>query len=320
MLRLQYYEETVEKLLRESKKMEGKWMSGFGTALDPLPAGVRARPDDDEPRLAFAKSLPASDPFRQFVEYQLTVARLNGRDTPERLKAVLASSRLLKHHRDEWRPPWTEEAARRVQEYHFHRGFVELIRISGKDFQEFGEALLQIALIRHLDFTSTAGVWGRLSQNPLLSKIRSISISYNGLKDEDLTMLSRSTIFTELRWLCLSNNDIGEKGIESMAANQNAFPRLEYVSFAGNDCDPVEQFSADGDLILDSWLPEAGKKLEQKYGRIEWLHLKTRRLTDLPPDRFSFPTGAADGHNGANWLTGHRKVGGLPNEDLLEAC
>lgn len=258
-------------------------------AVDPL-GHVLSHPDEDQPRINFAKKLPLTDPHRDFILHQLTMARLEkDRHNPERLDAVLASSQLLQSHYRDWRPKWDDDAAARVQEYCFHRGFVELIRISGSDFQKAASKLFTKAPIRHLDFVSTAGRWRHLSNDENLSTIRSISISNNNLTDEDVGWFVRSRYLTNLRWLSLSNNDIKEDGVRSIIAARKNLPALHYISFAGNYCDPVERFASDGDLITDIWLPEVGEKLEKEFGRINWLHIRTRSLRDLPPNRFVIP-------------------------------
>lgn len=267
-------------------------MGGAHAKRDRDVGQVLRDPDKDQPRIDFAATLPSTDqPLRSFIHHQLTIARLETDcDNPERLDAVLASSQLLQNHYRDWRPRWSDEIAARVQEYFFHRGFVELIRISGNDFREAGSKLFEKAPIRHLDLLSTAGLWQELYNNKNLRTIRSISMSNNDLTDDDVYWFARSPFLKKLRWLSLSNNDIGEDGVRSIAAaRESNLPALDYISFAGNYCDPVERFASDGDLITDTWLPEVGERLEKEFGPIKWLHIRTRSLRDLPPNRFSLP-------------------------------
>jgi hypothetical protein len=307
-----------KKTLRGSKKLEDNEMEGVQRALDPL-SQVLSFPDQDEPRINFASKLDATDPRRDFIRHQLVIAHLDrdrDKDNPKRLEAVLASSQLSENHYRDWRPGWRDDVAERVQEYRFHRGFVELVKISGEDFLEVGSELLKAAPIRHLDLMSTAGFWQQLSRDQELRTIRSISIFNDDLTDEDVYWLAQSSFLMELRWLSLSNNDIREAGVTSIAAaHGTTLPLLKYVSFAGNYCNPVERFSSDGDLIADTWLPEFGKKLEQAYGRISWLHIQAQSLKNLPPDRFALPEESI-------FFTGldrHSRVSGSPIGILAEA-
>lgn len=266
-------------------------MSATQPQVDPL-TQVLMDPDSDGPRIAFASAVASTDSNRAaFIRRQVAIASIAGNDD-ERQRAILLTAQLLSKHSAEWRPDWPEDLTRAVCDYGFHRGFVELIEISGADFLEMGEALLRTAPIRHLNLTGTAGLWKDLHQSPLLAKIRSISVTDNDLTDEDLYWFARTPYGEELRWLDLSNNDIGKSGVDYLAATFS-FPNLDYVSLAGNLCDPVERFASDGDLITDAWLPQDGQELERKYRPIGWLHIRATHLQELPPDRFALPKNAS---------------------------
>jgi uncharacterized protein (TIGR02996 family) len=276
---------------------------------------VLASPDDDTPRLAYANLLGDANPRSLFIRAQLTIARHNSdRNNPECFQAFQKSSRLRERHYAVWRPNWSDEVAKRVLDYKFYKGFVELVKISGADLLEFGAEVLSAAPIRHLDLVLTKGLWPKLSAYDGFRSIRSLSLDDNALSDKDLSCIAESSVMGNLRWLTLINNDIGEEGILALASHHSStLRRLEYVSLEGNPCNPIENLAADGDLITGEWLPEIGKHLESRFGPIRWLHRGAQKLSDIPPNRFRL----TDADNLVK-LSFNSKLSDSPSEALTE--
>jgi hypothetical protein len=262
--------------------------------LPRLLADIVANPDQDSYREKFAIAIQSQHPKRaEFIRWQLEAARLQAEwENPKRIEAVIASKQLLKHNKTDWRPEWPGSDNEYIGDYRFHRGFVELIEISAQYFfSAKSRELFQSAPILHLDLSASAGCWDRLAFESGFGAIRSISLANNSLTSNDLRWIAQSRVLKRLRWLDLSHNQIDAEGFEFLAQKYlESLPNLAYLNTTGNPCEPEEQYSTDGNLVLDTWLPEAGKQLKNKYGALPWLHLKASTLRDIPPDRFTKPT------------------------------
>jgi hypothetical protein len=291
---LKYNRNYPDTLTRRLGRLERKISS---SAAWPAPATLQmvvSEPDNLSLRENYADTLRDREPKKaEFIHWQIKAERLRAeRRNPERIEAVLAGDQILRLHYSEFRPLWDTGDNNYVREYSFNRGLVELVEISARYFLDTTSTkIFEVAPILHLDLSDTSGNWDRLGVDNRLKNIRSLSFSRSGITDADLQALSGWNALKDLWWLDLSHNHIGTSGVASLAKTfQEIFPNLLYVNLAGNLCDPTEEFSADGNLIMDSWLPKHGQMLEAQYGRrIPWLHLLDDRLFDFPPDRFAMP-------------------------------
>jgi hypothetical protein len=188
---------------------------------------------------------------------------------------------LEQEHRSVWALP----LAGLVDDVRFDRGFVELVGLPAPRFVDVADRILQLAPVRHLRLGAVREALGRLLTLPQLSAIRSLDLSGNALTDADIQTLARAPGLSGLRWLSLGYNDIGLDGVDALAASPH-LRALRYVCLAGNLVDPSEKYSPEDHRIVDTWLPEEGVQLEQRHGRIPWLHVQAETVFEAIPDRF----------------------------------
>jgi len=250
---------------------------------DALLKDVLANPDDDGPRQAYAARLDAvGDPRGQFIGVQLRLARFDqSPDAPTRTLHVLDSQSYL----DRFGAEWAAQIAPLAAAYEFHRGFVERVTMTGREFMDRAPLLFSLAPIQHLDLKEVAGISRELFQTPFLERIYSLDLNQCALSDDDVSELAASPHLGQLRWLSLAFNRITLAGAEALAAS-GQLPKLQYVNWTGNPVDPGEQYAQDQGIIVDRWLPRAGQDLEARYGNLPWLHLKARTTKEVPPTRF----------------------------------
>lgn len=249
---------------------------------------VLAKPDDDAPRLEYAKWCESqTDPLAkergEFIRLQLKLARTpfdpnqltSWRDL-DRTKALLA------RHRDRW----AGFVAQRATEIEFHRGFVARIKIALPVLLDIATTIFSTQPVQHLDVTDLQPSPDRLFTHPLLEKIRSLSIENAGLTDEQVTALADSQHVLRLRWLSLRNNAVTRTGVEALARTRN-LPSLEVALLDGNPCDPREQYGADNDTVTARWMPEEGRQLETMFGPLRWLRGAADTVSGWIPPRLT---------------------------------
>ena len=251
---------------------------------DVLLRAVIANPDDDQPRLAYARYMDDDqDPRGEFIRVEIELNRLNGnQEEPELLPLAEKSHSMIEQYGKALAGP----IGSLVDNYSFERGFVELVELRAQRFLELASQLFSLAPIRHLDLREVRPVTRELLSSPYLSGIRSLSLENNQLTDRDVEDLAQSPHLTQLRWLSLADNLVGIAGAEALADSRN-LPNLRYVHFAGNPVNPNQQFGQDQGVIVESWMPDEGRELERRHGRIPWLRAEPHTIYDIPPSRFA---------------------------------
>lgn len=249
---------------------------------------VLRRPDEDEPRLAYAAwcdrqiLVPSTSARGTFIRAQITLVRKRSTGTWDELHlAEHAANDARSEHGDAWDAPLRSQ----VQRVEYDRGFVELIAMSPAAFRDRAAELRQQAPIRHLDLTGVVEAGPEFWESEALAGIRSISMDRQELSDRDVAALARSPHLSELRWLSIQNNLLTEKSGLAMAASKG-LGKLTYANFRGNPYDPTNQYSHDGEIVGSIWLPPEGKRLEARHGPLPWLHWAGHTFADLVPDRF----------------------------------
>jgi uncharacterized protein (TIGR02996 family) len=262
----------------------GTSQDGAPPTMEPV---VRA-PDDDRPRRAYATAVERHRPERaEFIRLQL-----------ERFHAERASGAYLgepspreadirQRFGKEWagsiaaygRPITTDG---KYRGYEFERGFVAQIRTDPDIVVDDRTSLLfELAPIEHLDITADGPVRQVLT-SPHLARMRSLDLSNLGLDDDDARVLASDGRLARMEWLNLTGNQIGLAGVAALLASPQV-RAIPMVLMLGNPSDPAAQYNHDYDgSVMDSWLPAEGKEAEEKYGRINWLHLPAGRR----PDRY----------------------------------
>lgn len=231
-------------------------------------------PDDDAPRLAYAKwSEDQGDPTSiargELIRAQIDLAH---RDPEEvRTGRAFGVQQRIKELVDLHGTSWAQPLLGWVDAFHFLRGFVGLIGLSARSFLDHGDRILALAPVQHLDLTGIRDVDEALADSPLLANIRSLSMNGCGLHDLHLQLLAASPHLTNLRWLSVADNHLGLAAAEALAASPH-LRNLRFASFRGNPVDPVEKLGYDSGIVVSSWMPPEGKDLEARFGHQPWLH------------------------------------------------
>jgi len=250
-------------------------------------------PDCARLRGAYAADcLSPQDPRAEFIDVQLRLAQ------PEQGSSGTDAYLLSVRERDllrQYREIWGEPIASLVEDYEFHRGFVELVRLPARQFLEQAPKLFSSAPILHLDLTAVGDAAEDLFRSSHLSRIRSLSMNRCGLGDREIQALAQSSHLQNLQWLSLAYNRITRKGIAALAkasASRRGGPRpsplgsLLYANLYGNPVDPTECYAEDQGIVTDTWLPPEGVALEEKYGYLPWLHRDGEGARRRFPSRF----------------------------------
>lgn len=246
---------------------------------------ILENPDDDRPREIYAQWCRLHGDFHRadFIEIQL---RFAGPGVEEDSWEAYIFRRREKELVAEHGRAWTGQIAEWVDNYQFDRGFVELITMSAYAFLERAPKLFRRAPIHHLNLTQAGDVIKELLERGYLNNIYSLSMDRCNLTDYHLRELVSDSNLPRLRWLSIGENKIGLEGVKALV---DADLKLDYVRLFGNPCDPVERYAHDGDRIVERWLPEVGRYLEQEYygNYLPWLHLQNARtIWEVVPNRF----------------------------------
>lgn len=95
------------------------------------------------------------------------------------------------------------------------------------------------------------------------------------ITDADIQALAASPHVSGLRLLSVERNDIGDVGLEALAAaTSSTLGSLQAVGFDLNNVrDPADRRGSIDDSGSEVSIPtDEGKALEAKYGPLRWLH------------------------------------------------
>jgi uncharacterized protein (TIGR02996 family) len=252
---------------------------------------ISRRPDDDEPRLAYAQAVQRIEPeYAEFVRLQIARAadertRKARRDAPSARELE-----LLRIHGYEWtryiekyvRPSRTNG---RDQGSALIRGFVGFVRMEPENFVALGTRLFDMAPVQHADLYGGEDPVRPLFEAPGLARLDSLSLRGAGLDDDDAIALAASPHLARVTWLDLGDNRIGNRGVEALAAAPTMANKV-IVRLDGNPGDPAEVPHYDWDgSIADVTVSPLADEIEARLGRIAWFHYDWRGPND-EPDRF----------------------------------
>jgi uncharacterized protein (TIGR02996 family) len=255
---------------------------------------IALRPDDDEPRLAFASAVEAEDPLRaRLIRVQVRLANLAGRENhPEWLRLALEAQRLIQAvSGSRWMASYGQEG---VLDLEFHRGFIERVTIRARLLLHRSRPapLLEREPIQHLDVVDLEWpgelreIVSWLAESGRSSRIRSLRLDGQRLDDEAIDHLVTEA-FAELCWLSLAYNDIREPGVRRLAAATYNGPlsKLAYVNLRGNPFDPIEEVDEDQGVVIATRIP----RLDDPLPPVAWLQREVIGGRLIQPDRFARP-------------------------------
>lgn len=182
----------------------------------------------------------------------------------------------------------------------YHRGWQDGLDITVASYLIYATYIHYHFPIRHLRLRAVEAAFTAYPQKdvfalPTLESIVSLDLSDQPLTAAHITALASSPYLKNLRWLNLYETNLTDECVEILYRSEG-YPRLEYVELSRNPCeDPVDAAAgygidgADGHIVPESiGLPERGWKLEQKYGRREWIHVVDNYLDSYPPSKYRF--------------------------------
>ena len=128
-----------------------------------------------------------------------------------------------------------EDVVRRVHAllWMFHRGFVDTISLSIRNFHTHGEELLAREPIQNLTLHNPDRQVAELASLRLSTKIRILNFMREGLTDTDIETLIALPLFPSLHLLNLSDNHITDRGAR-LLSEQSSFPLLRCVNLDYN--------------------------------------------------------------------------------------
>lgn len=242
------------------------------STADDLYRAVLAKPAHDGPRRAYAKHLESTgDELGEYIRLSLLTDRNRPAD----------KSRQLELH-NKLRPRLTAPISSWIQSHQPDRGLVALVKMDGQTFIDHGAEVFAQAPIQHLDLVDTKAVFARVVASPLLVKVQTLTLTNNGLGDAEAKLLADSPHVRHLVYLSLYGNEIGQAGLEAIAASKNLLA-LKVFHFEYNQVEsPVATMVNDGVSGLENYQPGGplAAVIKQKYGDKVWL--------EMPPnaDRF----------------------------------
>jgi hypothetical protein len=167
------------------------------------------------------------------------------------------------------------------------------ITITAADLIRHGTEIVAALPLRHLNLLSVNNT-PEVFNLPQFSQIVSLQASGQVWSNKAIFVLTASPYLGALRWLNLSKTGLSEKQVERLAAAMN-LRAVAQIDLTNNNCrDPVDAAAGagydgnTGALVLESvYLPEFGRELESKYGKIQWLNVLFN-YADFPLDRYRF--------------------------------
>ncbi len=265
-------------------------MADDSSIWDKLTRSVVNTPDDDGPRVEFAAVLDdhaeeGGQPFRDratFIRTQVKLANIHA-GHPEWL-AMSARSKLLLHRYDRG---WLPEEFRRswITEPRYFRGFVAHLTLHAFARIEMSATDFDAAPIEHLDFINLdsqlytlRSVLEWLGAIGILRRLRSLAFDAQELTDDDAKYLTQFEL-PRLRWLSLTDNNIGESGVSALIEH---FQDLPFVDLTDNPGDPHDTFEFDQGFVIaryPGWATES-------WPRVSWLKPRVLGGRLLYPSRY----------------------------------
>lgn len=258
--------------------------------LDLLDAVNRA-PDDDAPRLAYANFVAEREPdYAEFIRLQIARANAERADKARVGNPSAREVELLRKHYMKW-GHYIQRYCRDApipdeydQGWGFERGFIAFVRMEAENFVALGQRLFDMAPIQHADLYGGTEPVRDVFNSQHLAKLDSLSLRKAGLDDDDAIALASCEYLQRATWIDLSENRIGRRGVEALAASP-IFGNKVVVDLRENPWDPGDRPSWDWDGSL-AWAhpPEEGQVIEAQLGRrVPWFHYV--RMSPVP-DRF----------------------------------
>jgi uncharacterized protein (TIGR02996 family) len=200
---------------------------------------IRAQPDHDAPRLAYAAWLrDRGDPRGEFIDAQVRWDQAHVALDMAAMKQHNARfGQVLRQHQTAWLAPLF---ALGLQHYSFRRGFVETGGIDCADFLKNGDKLLELAPLLH-DlgiYDKRPDMLPRLAECPPLSRLDSVTFWGSPVTATDLSTFASSPFAVNLRYLRLREMRLYGPDIPAGCLQPLGLPRLTQFAFTENGVCP----------------------------------------------------------------------------------
>jgi uncharacterized protein (TIGR02996 family) len=229
-----------------------------------LLAAIRARPDEDTPRLIYADWLDENQqPERaEFIRVQCALTR--GSEYDANRAGLLLREKLLLT--DAHKKAWGELPVKPVKEKTFARGFVDRLSMRAEVFLKGADELFAAIPLRALRPLDVWGVWEQFLASPQLSRLRALDLhklplnrknaallagcqhlasihelnlgANRTIRAEGLYDLLESPYLRELRTLHLNDCDLGDDALVGFVGC-TTMPNLRHLNLQGNGIGPV---------------------------------------------------------------------------------
>ncbi|MBI2807066.1 MAG: TIGR02996 domain-containing protein [Planctomycetes bacterium] len=189
---------------------------------------ILAQPNDDEPRLAYANWLDAcGNPLGEFIRLQCPSAF--GRDERPRLMRERRAQELLAEHR----AGWAKTLAGRVRWCSFHRGFVEEIALTDKQWAQHAPELFRHAPVQDVHLHWLGARLDKLPAVPTGSPTIFLDLSSQRLGNRNLADLAESELLLQTHGLNLASNNVNDDGLQALYDSPH-LDRLRELYLADN--------------------------------------------------------------------------------------
>jgi uncharacterized protein (TIGR02996 family) len=183
-----------------------------------LLAAVIESPNDDQPRLEFAKWCDTYDsPRGEFIRAQCQAERLPLND-PNRMELSSRAFKLLQVHEKRWLEPIKPLTFFA----HFHRGFPEIVGVLVDKFALVAEQLFSLTPVSTLSLCciDIKDYLPQIISCPHLNRVNKLTLNRLNIDDEKVKLISESSYLNNLQNLELGENKITAKGIASLAQSK----------------------------------------------------------------------------------------------------
>jgi uncharacterized protein (TIGR02996 family) len=194
---------------------------------------IRAAPEDDGPRLAYADWLEGhGDPARaELIRLQCELAGAG--PTPRRRKELAAREKaLLEAHAGRWLGPLGEAAS----SWAFRRGMprvgLSVSQFVSKKFAGLAGEWLREGRAQEVVLIGTTKHWEVLAACPLLAGLSALELAGNGMRPDGLQALLASPHLGRLHTLAVRGNQLYDAGVTALAGAR--WPRLRVLDLSNN--------------------------------------------------------------------------------------
>jgi len=173
---------------------------------------ILERPEDDEPRLQYARWLAGcGDPLGEFIHLQCMLAQQPV--GPPQLRRERRMQELLA----EFRANWVQRLAGRVNWCSFRRGFIEEISLSDRQLIKYAEELFEYAPVLDIHLQSDGKRLDRLPELPGVEHTIFLDLSSQNLGNEGVVRLAEAPMLGQVHGLNLGSTCMGDLGLEALA-------------------------------------------------------------------------------------------------------